>query len=248
MAKESGLGDRLYVGAYDVSGDTQSIKECTGSVAVLDVTAIDKSAYERIHGLRQGKISWVSYFNPSAGQEHDAYKGLPTTDTVVTYGHGTTLGNPAASLIGKQINYDGDRGADGGFTFELEAQSNGYGLVWGQQGTAGKRTDTSATNGTSIDGSASTSFGWAMAYHLTAISATNVTIKVQDSDDNSSFSDVSGATSGSLTAVGSGLIVSSSSTATVRRYWRVATTGTSITSFTFVVNFLKNPDAALVLG
>ena len=48
MAKTSGLGDNCYVGGYDLSGDIGSLGKISGSVATIDVTGINKSAFERI--------------------------------------------------------------------------------------------------------------------------------------------------------------------------------------------------------
>ncbi len=104
-------------------------------------------------------MSWKAFFNPAVGATHDKLSALPTADVHCMYMRGTTLGNPAACQVSKQINYDGTRADSGEFTFAVEAQCNGFGLEWGQQLTAGKRTDTGATNGTSIDTAASAAFG-----------------------------------------------------------------------------------------
>lgn len=151
MAKQSGLGDNFYVGGYNLSGDTNSLGEIGGGIATIDVTGIDKSAYERIGGLRDGRIEWVSHFNPSTGKAHDVLSALPTTDVSLTYCRGTTLGNPAACMVAKQLNYDMTRADDGRMTFAVRGESNGYGLEWGNQLTAGLRTDTGATNGTGVE-------------------------------------------------------------------------------------------------
>lgn len=150
MAKQSGLGDNFYLGGYDLSGDTASLGEIGGGFATIDVTGINKSAYERIGGVRDGRIEWVSHFNPATSQQHDALSTLPTTDRTITYCRGTTLGNPAACLVGKQLNYDVTRDNDGKMSIAVRAEANGYGLQWGDQLTAGLRTDTSATNGTAV--------------------------------------------------------------------------------------------------
>jgi hypothetical protein len=246
MGKSTGLGDNFYVGGYNLSGDTQSLGNVGGGPQTIDVTGIDKSAHERIGGLRDGRIEWVSFFDDAAGASHPALSALPTADVVASYFRGTAVGNAAASIVAKQINYDGTRATDGQFTFAVQAQSNGYGLVWGRQLTAGLKTDTAGTNGTSLDTTASASFGWALAVHCTAFSGTSVTIKVQDSADNSSWSDVTGATTTAISAVGAQFVIASSSTATVRRYVRYVSSGT-FSSATFAVNFVKGEGSALVL-
>jgi hypothetical protein len=148
VAKSSGLGDNFYLSGYDLSTDIGSLSSISGGPALLDVTSIDKSAYERIGGLRNGNLEFMAFFDTAAGKAHPRLSTLPTTDVIATYARGTTLGNDAACMVAKQINYDGTRAADGMFTFAVQAQSNAYGIEWGQQLTAGLRTDTAATNGT----------------------------------------------------------------------------------------------------
>lgn len=151
MAKQSGLGDNFYVSGVDLSGDTASLGEIGGSIGLIDVTGINKSAFERIGGIRDGRIEWVSHFNDASSQQHATLSTLPTADRILTYCRGTTLGNPAASLVGKQLNYDPTRADDGKLTFAVRAEANAFGIEWGKQLTAGKRTDTTATNGTAVE-------------------------------------------------------------------------------------------------
>jgi hypothetical protein len=150
VAKSSGLGDAFYLSGYDLSTDIGSLGSISGGPALLDVTSIDKSAYERIGGLRNGNLEFMAFFDTAAGKAHPRLSTLPTTDVIATYARGTTLGNDAACMVAKQINYDGTRAADGMFTFAVQAQSNAYGIEWGTQLTAGLRTDTAATNGTAV--------------------------------------------------------------------------------------------------
>jgi hypothetical protein len=239
VAKQSGLGDRLYVGAYDLSGNIGSIQRIAGGPAALDLTDITQSGYGRVGGLRTGALEFSSWFNPAAGQSHPRLASLPTTDVIATYGRGTTLGNPAASCVAKQIGYDGTRAADGSLSFAVSAQSNAYGIEWGTQLTAGLRTDTAATNGTGVDGAASSAFGAQFYLHLTAFTGTSVVVSIEDSADNVTFAALSGAAFTSTAAITSERIAV---TGTVRRYLRVVTTGT-ITSTTFFVNGVRNTTA-----
>lgn len=180
MAKSSGLGDNFYLSGYDLTTDIGSLGSISGGPALLDVTSIDKSAYERIGGLRNGNLEFMAFFDTAVGASHARLSTLPTADVIATYARGTTLGNPAASMVAKQINYDGTRAADGMFTFAVQAQSNGYGIEWGVQGTAGKRSDTTATNGTSIDlGVPSGSFGLQAYLHVFSFTGTSVTVTLQ---------------------------------------------------------------------
>src|SRR5690606_22628196 len=120
----------------------------------------------------------------------------------------------------------------------IESQGNGYGLEWGEQLTAGIREDTAATNGDSVDFEASTSFGLQMYVQLFEFTGTDVTIKVQSSSDDGdgdAFADVTGATTGALTAVG-GRRVATANNLSIERYLRVVTTGTfSVANFAVMV-------------
>ncbi len=243
MGKQSGLGDNLYVAGVDVSGDTNSLKKIGGGPKLLDFTDITESAYERKAGERDGEIDWAAYFNPLGA--HLQLSTLPTADVLVTYCRGTAIGNPAACMIAKQINYDPTRAKDGGLLFDLKAQANAFGLEWGTQLTAGKRTDTTATNGTSFDQTAvSTAAGWQAYLHVFAFSGTSVTVKIQDSADNSTFADLSGAAFTAATGVTYQRITSPGATDTVRRYVRAVSSGT-FTSATFAVVFVQNLTAVV---
>lgn len=243
MTKAAGLGMRCYVGGYNLSGDVGSIGRIAGGPAALDLTDITQSAYERAGGLRSGGIDWSSYFNPA--RAHPVLAALPRTDVLVTVATSVTIGDPAASCVALQIGYDGSRAQDGSFPLAVSAQSDGYGLEWGQLLTAGERTDGSATaTGTGLDGTASSAFGAQFYFHLTAFTGTSVTIKIQDSADNSSFSDLASATTTAMTAIGYQRIAISNA-ATVRRYLRVATVGT-FSNAVFVVNAVRNAIAGQV--
>lgn len=236
--KTTGIGDYLLVGGYNLSGDTQSIQRVGGGPQVLEYTDITQGAHARQFGQFGGEINWTSFFDKGAGQAHPVLSALPTADVIVSYFHQPTVtGTACASLNAKQINYDPTRAADGSLFVAVAAQSNTYGLEWGTALQSGLRTDTTATSGASVDGAASTSFGLAAYLHVTAFSGTSVTVKLQDSADNSSWSDISGAAFTAVTAVGAQRI-STATNATVRRYVRATTTGT-FTSATFAVNFVR---------
>jgi hypothetical protein len=244
VAKQGGLGDNFYVAQFDLSGDVGSIGNISGGPAALDVTAINASAYERLGGLRTGMMEWSTFFNDADDAEHEALSGLLTTDRIVSYFRGTTLGNPAASQVAKQINYDGNRANDGGLTLAVQALSNGYGVQWGRMGTAGKRTDTSATNGSSIDGGAASSFGLQAFLHVFSFTGTSVTVKIQESSDDGggdAFADVTGGGFTAATGPTSQRIATAGDLA-VERYLRVVTTGT-FSSAVFSVVIVRNTTA-----
>lgn len=153
MGKSSGIGDRLYVHGVDLSGDVGAVQRLSSPLAHLEVTGLDKSALERIKGLMDGVIGFNAFFNPATGQAHPTLRAITSTDVLASYFHGQVVGNPAAFLLAKRVNYDGTRGADGSLAFTAEALAGaGSPLLWGEQYTAGKATHSSAANGTAIDG------------------------------------------------------------------------------------------------
>jgi hypothetical protein len=239
MAKASGLGDFCYVDGFDLSGDIGSLSKISGGNSPLVVTGINKSAYERIGGKRDGEIDFTAFHNTAAGQEHPVLSALPTTDRQVSYFHGAAIGAEAASCVAKQINYDPTRGDDGSLTFTVQALANANGLEWGLQLTPGIRTDATATNGTSLDQTTvSTVLGWQAYLHVFAMTGTSVTCTIQDSADNATFATLTGAGFTAATVPGAQRLQGASG-ATVRRYVRVATTGT-FTNAQFAVVFIRN--------
>ncbi|MFJ6667413.1 hypothetical protein [Streptomyces sp. NPDC091383] len=247
MAKTSGLGDALFLTGNDLSGDITAIGNVGGGPAALDVTSIDKSAMARIGGVRDGRMEATSWFDPTGS--HPVLSALPATDVQAMYCRGTTLGNPAANLISKQVNYDGTRGNDGSFTFAVSMQANGYGLEWSYLLTAGARTDTAATNGTGVDLGAGSSplfngqalYGAQCYLQVFAFTGTDITIKVQDSADNTTFADVPGMTFSSVTSGPGAQRIATASNQTVRRYLRAVTSTTGgFTTCTFAVAVARN--------
>jgi hypothetical protein len=231
----------VWVGGVDLSGDTQSFGRIAGGVAPLNVTPVNKEAFERIGGLHDGGIDAVTFFNPSAGSAHPVLSALPRTDVVLTTTIGSTLGYPAAGLTAKQVNYDGTRAADGMLTFAVQSLSNTHPLDWGVLLTAGKRTDTAATDGTSVDlTDVSTAYGWQAYLHVFSVTGTSVTVTLEDSANDADWTPLTG---GAFTAVadpGPGAQrLAGASDATVRRYLRATSSGT-FTEAIFGVVFTRN--------
>lgn len=184
MAKKSGIGQALYLHGYDLTGDVGAVNTCAARRAALDVTALDKGAMERIYGLGDGEISFNCFFNDATGQEHDALKSLPTTDVLAMYLMGTTRGDRVATLSGKQVNYDWNRGADGSLLGTVQIiGAAGVALEWADLLKA-KGTHASATDETGLDGSAQSTSG-AVGYlqHFSAASGT-VEYDIEDSSDS----------------------------------------------------------------
>lgn len=242
MAKTSGLGDDFLIGGYHVGGDLQDVV-IRGGPALLDVTDITQSAHSRLGGLRDGGMDVTSYHDPAAGASHAAFSSLPRTDVIAAYLRGQAIGNPSACCVAKQVGYDGTRAADGMLTFKVTGDGNGFGLEWGEQLTAGVRTDTTATNGTSQNDGAGTAFGAQAYLQAVALTGSTVTVTVQHSPDNSTWSTLAAFTA--ITSAPQAQRVAIANNATVNQYLRAITAGT-FTSFAFQVTLVRNKTAGQV--
>jgi hypothetical protein len=317
MTKVSGLGDQFYIGGYDLSGDVASVDQVGGGSNLGDVTAINKSAHERLGLVRIGGMQFTSWWeaagtvsSPSVpattvpqvstyatpvlvtviggtgtqvningvnqgtfdgtyvlpalgtiiltytgaptwswkaiGFSHDALSLLPTTDVVATYLNGSTLLNPAAACIGKQVNYDPTRDASGNLSVKVQVDQNGFGLEWGKTITAGLRTDTTATTGSAIDEnpSAGTTFGAQAYFQLVEFVGTSVTIDIQSATTSGGSYTTTGLTTTAMTTVGSQRLATAN-TATINEFLKIITTGT-FTWAVFNVVFVRNQAAGQV--
>lgn len=235
MTKTTGLGDNFYIGGYDLSGYLNSLSSINGGPNLLDFTTIDKSAMARLMAVRQGGMQFTTFMSDAGGPT--PLQNLPTTDTIGTYCRGTTLGNPGACCNAKQVNFDPTRGNDAALSAVVSLVSNAYGLEWGEQLTAGLRTDATATSGTTVDDGAGTALGAQAYLQVTAFSGTGVDIIVEHSTDNSSWSTL--IDFGTQNAIGASR-VATSLTATVNRYVRASTGTGTFSSVTFSVVFVRN--------
>lgn len=244
--KQSGLGQQLYLGGYDLSGTTGALSKVSSPHAVLDVTAIDKSAMERIGALRDGLIDFTSFWD--SVNAHPSLSALPRTDVGAMVTISKSLGTQAACMVAKQLNYDPTRATGGALTEAVSLVANGYGMEWCRTLTAGKRVDTAATAGSSVDDGASSAFGLQAYLQVFAFTGTDVTIKLQDSADNVTFADLSGAAFTQVTSTTPQTQrIPISNAATVRRYLKVTTVTTGgFTSVTFAVAYNRNPLASQV--
>jgi len=235
MAKISGLGVRLYAAGYDLSADVNAISKMDWDQDLLDITALDTAARKRMIGMAGGSIGVNGWFDAAAGQSHAAWTSnsdkLPTADQAVVVGMGTSRGDPGVGLLAKQANYDVSRPTGSAIATTAAYESTGgASLEWGVLLTDGKQTDGSATTSASVDEGSGAS-GSAPAGYLQVISlgSGEATIKVQDSGNDSSWSDK--ITFTSVTDRTFERVTGSGSTG---RYIRVTTSGT-FSALVFVV-------------
>jgi len=225
MAKKSGLGEQIFVNGYDLSGDVAAIDNAGSPRELLDTTALNSSGHERVMGLSDGNIGVSSWFNDATEQEHEAFKSLPTTDRIVTWVFGATRGDVAASLVSKQINYDGSRGTDGSLSFTIDTQAaSGVPLEWCNTLTTGKESHSSAAVSTSRDDGATTGYGLVGILSVADVDSGTVTVSIQQSSDNVTFETILSFVAVSAAAAPTAQRLPLSGA--ILRYLRVSTTGT----------------------
>jgi hypothetical protein len=224
-SKKTGLGDRLWVGGHDLSGDVGSIGTLDGPRGVLDVTGIGQSAVERVPGRSDVRLDFSSWFDDAVGQAHPVLSALPTGNVVILYSNGVSVGAASAGAVVTQIGYGGGRGNDGSLSFGVQGQgSAGVPLEWCQLLTAGEITHASATSSASKDDAAATAQGLAAYLQLGELDSGSVTVSVEHSANDSTW-----ATLVSFTAVADGTEPAAQRitiAGSVDRYLRVTTSGT----------------------
>lgn len=222
MAKQTGIGGRLWVGSSDISGDTGAITGIAESRAQLDVTGINSDFMERLPGLGDGSIEFAGFFN-NAGA-HASLSSMGTANLIATAAFGTAAGASAASLSGAEASYGVQRGADGSLATNTSLQSrSGYGVEWGLLQVGGA---SAAGTGNAVEWPAATSTGGAAYLHVLSVTAGTVTVIVEHSTSGTaSWSTVGGL---SFTATASGTaerVATTASTTTINKYTRFNISG-----------------------
>ena len=232
MAKKAGFPQQFYVGGRDISGDVGSIGSRSSPRPVLDVTGINQSGYHRVLGLGDAQLDFNSWFNDATGQEHLAFKGLPTADILVLWALGGAAADVAALIVGKQINYDPTRGQDGSLAIAIQVLANAIALEWGDLLTAGKVTHASATSSASVDNAALSSNGAAAMMQMVSLATGTCTVTIEDSADNAVWATI--ITFAAVAAAAAPTAERLTVASTVRRYLRVTTTGVFTTAVIIV--------------
>ena len=150
------------------------------------------------------------------------------------YGHpilGTSIGDPTVCITAKQASYDISRAPASAIATTVEyIESDGNGAEFGVLLTADKQTDGSATDTASVDNGASSAGGLSGFISAMSLASGSVTVKIQHSTNDSSWSDLV-----SFTAITGQTAERISVTGTVNRYLRISTSGT-FSNLVFVVS------------
>lgn len=104
MAKQSGLGDNFYIAGFDLSGDISSIDKVSGGPAYLDVTPINKFANVRIPGLRDGSLSFTTFWESTSTV---TTPGVPASGTPVVSTYNFSVLVTVTGGTGTQVAING---------------------------------------------------------------------------------------------------------------------------------------------
>ena len=241
MAKQSGIGSSLIVGAFDISGQIGALTSVEATRATADVTSIQSTGPELIPTIKDGSLAFTSYWTgATAGEAHLVLSVLPRTDVQVSALIGATVGSAAACMVAKEVGYAPTRGADGSLVATTTAKGSGYGLEWGEMLTTGKQTFASgSTNSAELPdyGATSSLFGSAAYLHVISLGSGTPTLTIADATTSGgSFTGITGMV---FTPTVAGVTrVQGAVNATVRRWVRMQVTGT-YTNLVCVVVFVR---------
>lgn len=218
MSKQTGIGARLFVDEYDISGDTGAIDSISMSRAQLDVTGLDKEFMERLPGLGDAGISFTGFFNqPNA---HTQLSPMGTAAQIVTAAMKGDAGAAAASISAAEVSYNVTRSVGGAIATNSEFTSfAGYGVEWGVMLTAG--TVSATGTGSAVDGLASSASGGAAYVHIFSVTSGTATVTIENSSTGTS----SWTAIGTATAAAAGTAERVALTGTIARYTRYNISG-----------------------
>jgi hypothetical protein len=236
MAKQAAGSNRLFVGAFNISGNVSALSSIEARRELLDVTDITQTGKDRKGGLSDGTMAVNGWWDGTVGATPPAVHDVLKTsggfvDAVLSYWTGITVGVPVALLVADQANYNPVRSPDASLAWTINAEASaGAGLEWGYGLTTANQTFASTAYGSDADDLAgtptSTAYGAILYVHLISIASGNVTISAVEGASAAPTTAIAGCTTTLLTAAGAWRLPSTSPTATIRRYTRLYATGT----------------------
>jgi len=223
MAAIHGSKARIAFGALDVSPWLRDAR-LAGAVAVAEKTTFTSPAKEWAAGQSSRDATFEGLYDKDLTIVRDALGSA--TEGVLTYAPGgwstTTDLAWLASVIEAQYDESAPIGDMVAFAWGATASGQvAFGTVLHPFGE-----DTNTTVGTSRDDGAQTTTGWVAHLHVSAVDGGSWVVKLEDSANNSAWSDVTGGAFTAATTATSQRL-SSASGATLRRYLRYSATRTS---------------------
>lgn len=224
MALAHGRSSRVHFGGLDLTGHLHTA-ELSIEVDNADVTTFDNSGWRsNVAGLAGVTASFEGYQDVALQATVHAALGVDSGVLSWCPSGGGTVGDLVRMLPVSATSLGESAGMDGAAALSWAVAAQGcpaLGYVLRPKGE-----DTNTTTGATRDDSAATSTGWVAHLHVFAVDGGSWVVKLQDSADSSSWSDVSGGAFAAATGATAERLVSAATTTTLRRYVRYVATRT----------------------
>lgn len=241
MAKSHGKSATIFANGFNLSTYLNSVT-LTGAADSAETSTFGGTSKSYIPGLTDGTLSLGGFYDGDANAVVDilnAALGNTTFSVVNHFPQGDTFGLDGwgFSAFSTSLAIDTNLGGAAAISSELQS-SVGAELLLSHHALGA---ETTATNSISIDNGAASATGGVAYLHVTAITGTNIIVKIQHSANDSTWADL--LTFTSVTAAnGKERIRTAALTTSVDRYTRSIWSGT-FSSATFVVGFGRQPRA-----
>lgn len=227
-----GKGAAVLVDEFDLSAFLNTV-DAAATADTAEVTTFGNSSKTYIAGTKDATISLGGFFDGAVGAVDEVLQSALGGSAIISVCPAgvATIGNRCSLADCLTTSYSVAATVGDAVSVSAEAQVTGGLLPGVVLASLVARTATGQT--AAVDNAASTAGGAKAFLHITAFTGTNVTVKVQESPDNSTWADM--ITYTAATAIGS---QSGTAAGTIDRYLRVDISGT-FTSVTFAVTIAR---------
>ena len=242
MPFRHGKNTAVLVAKYDISAYLNEVSSSM-SIDTAETSTFGTAAKTYITGQNDATISFSGLYDGATDAIAEIFEAIIDNDSTpaitICADGGLTVGARATLAQAKQTSYEVSAPVS-----DVVSLSGEFQVTDGMRGgvlLAAATAHSTTTNGSSVDGSASSALGARANLHVTANTrSANTTIKVQHSADNSTWADLI-----TFTAVGATTITSETKTATgtINRYLRATTTiasGTGSITYTLSLSRRSN--------
>ena len=242
MPFRHGKNSAVLVDKYNISSYLNEVSS-SQSIETADTSTFGTNAKTYLAGQNDATISFSGLYDGAVNAIAEIFEAIIDNDSTppitIAADGGLVVGNKAVLAQAKQTSYEVSAPVS-----DVVSLSGEFQVTGGMRGgvlLAAATSHSATTNGSSVDGGASTALGARANLHVTANTRTDTTvIKVQHSADNSTWADLI-----TFTTVGATTLTSQTSTATgtINRYLRATTTiaaGTGSITYTISLSRRSN--------
>lgn len=242
MSFSHGKNTAVLVDKYNISAYLNEVSSSM-SIETAETSTFGTAAKTYITGQNDATISFSGLYDGATDAIAEIFEAIIDNDSTppitICPDGGLVVGNKATLAQAKQTSYEVSAPVSDVVSLNGEFQ-----VTDGMRGgvlLAAATAHTTTTNGSSVDGSASSALGARANLHVTANTRSDTTvIKVQHSADNSTWADLI-----TFTTVAATTLTSQTATATgtVNRYLRATTTiasGTGSITYTLSLSRRSN--------